>query len=95
MATPRVGGYVLVDGTGIDESNITTDGTTVAGIFKKFYAALQTNKPVIVENVINGDQEYHPFNVIIHGDNLAVQVALGSIVVQIAVDDKVTLVSNS
>lgn len=94
MATPRVGGYVLVDGTGIDESKITSSGTEVSGIFKKFYVALQTNKPVIVENVINGNQEYRPFDVTIYGNNLAIQVALGSIVIKISDDDKVTKVSS-
>lgn len=91
----RVGGYVLVDGTGIDESTITTDGTKVEGIFKKFHDALKTNKPAIVENVINGDNAYGPFDITLYGDDLAVQAALGSIVVRISADDEVTLVSNT
>lgn len=90
MAKASVGGYVLVDATGLDESTITTSGTKIDGIFTKFYAALNTGKPVIVENVINGDSEYSPFEVTISGDSLAVQVALGSKVVQIAADDNVT-----
>lgn len=90
MAYPRVGGYVLVDATGIDESTLTTEGTKIDGIFQKFHNALKTRKPVIVENVINGDNEYSPFEVTISGDDLAVTVALGSIVVQVAADDTVT-----
>lgn len=88
----RVGGYALVDGSGIDEAQISTGGAeiTVPGIFTKFHNALLTQKPVIVENVVNGDNVYNPFEVTIHGDNLKVTVSLGTIVVQIGADDKVT-----
>lgn len=93
----RVGGYVLVDATGIDEDAIkeaSTTGVTVPGIFAKVHAAALTGKPIIFENVINGDNAYAPFDVSLYGDSLAYTVALGLITVQIAADDKVTQLSN-
>lgn len=94
MSYPRVGGYVLVDGSGIDETAITEGEQTISGIFARFHAALLTHKPVIVENVVNGEQEYQPFDVTIHGDDLVINVALGTIVVSISADDKVTKIDN-
>lgn len=90
-----VGGYVMVDCTGIDEKAITdasTTGVTVPGIYAKFDAAHKTNKPVIAYNVITGSNKYGPFDVSIYGNSLAYQVALGTIVVQVSADDKVTKV---
>lgn len=89
----RVGGYVLVDATGIDEkaiSDANTTGVTVDDIFVKVRAAAKTGKPVIFENVVNDGNEYSPFEVSLYGDSLAYTVALGSIVVQIVADDKIT-----
>lgn len=95
MSMPMVGGYVMVDGTGLDEkaiSDASTAGVTVAGIYAKFDAAYKTHKPVVIYNVITDSDVYGPFDVSIYGDSLAYQAALGTIVINVSADDKVTKV---
>lgn len=50
------GGYVMVDFGGADFANI-GDGVTIAGIYAKLLAALNTGKPIYGYNVLNSTND--------------------------------------
>lgn len=50
------GGYALVDFSGVDLGNL----GTVTGIYEKVKNAVSTNKPIVIYNVVNGDQAFTP-----------------------------------
>lgn len=51
-------GYVMVDGTGIDLGNL----GTVTGLYTNVKRAVETGKPIILENIVNGAQNFSPIN---------------------------------
>jgi hypothetical protein len=51
-----VGGYVMVDCKGLDLGDL----SKVDGLYKKVSDALETNKPIALYNIVNGDQEFKP-----------------------------------
>lgn len=59
--TNRVGGYIMVDCTGID---LTTGDTpiTVPGIWDIATAAMKSKKPIVAEGLTYGDAPVTPVN---------------------------------
>lgn len=51
-------GYIIIDGTGIDLGEL----GTVTGLYTKVKEAIATNKPIVLENVVNGTQAFTPIN---------------------------------
>lgn len=50
------GGYALVDFAGVDLSNL----GKVDGIYEKTKAAIETEKPLVIVGVVNGEQAFTP-----------------------------------
>lgn len=50
------GGYVMIDCKGVDLGNL----SPVSGLYSKVKDALQTDKPVVLNNVVNGEQSFTP-----------------------------------
>ena len=86
------GGYFMIDATGVNLS--AADAVTVNGLYTKVYTAMDSGKPVIFNNVLNGSNGlYTPICV-------ACSLSAGVITVHtpyksftIATDDTVTILS--
>ena len=52
------GGYVIVDCTGLDLGEL----GTVTGLYEKVKTAIDTNKPIILSGIVNGDQGFTPIS---------------------------------
>lgn len=50
------GGYVNLDCTGLDLGN----PGTVSGLYAKAKAAIETNKPIMMYGLVNGEQAFTP-----------------------------------
>ncbi len=50
------GGYSMVDCSGVDLGNL----GTVSGIYKKVKAAVETEKPIVLSGIVNGEQAFTP-----------------------------------
>lgn len=50
------GGYAMVDFTGCDLGNL----GTVAGIYERTKSAIEGDKPIILYNMVNGEQGFSP-----------------------------------
>ena len=50
------GGYALIDFSGVDLSNL----GTVTGIYKKTKSAIESEKPIVITGIVNGDQAFTP-----------------------------------
>lgn len=50
------GGYSMIDFSGCDLGNI----GTVAGIYEKTKAAIDTGKPLVLCGIVNGEQAFSP-----------------------------------
>lgn len=50
------GGYAMVDFTGCDLGNL----GTVTGIYEKVKAAIQSEKPLVLHGMVNGEQAFTP-----------------------------------
>lgn len=50
------GGYSMVDCSGVDLGNL----GTVSGIYKKVKAAIETEKPIVLSGIVNGEQAFTP-----------------------------------
>lgn len=50
------GGYSMIDCTGLDLGN----PGTVTGLYEKALNAIKTNKPLVLNNVVNGVQAFTP-----------------------------------
>ena len=50
------GGYAMVDCSGLNLGN----PGTVAGLYAKAKAAIETNKPVVLSGIVNGEQAFTP-----------------------------------
>ena len=51
-----IGGYAMVDFTGCDLGNL----GTVAGIYQRVKAAIESNKPLVLSGMVNGEQSFTP-----------------------------------
>ena len=50
------GGYVMIDCTGVDLGNL----SPVSGLYAKVKDALHTGKPIVINNIVNGEQSFSP-----------------------------------
>ena len=50
------GGYAMVDCTGLDLEDL----GTVSGLYEQVKNAVNTGKPIVLNNVVNGDQRFSP-----------------------------------
>lgn len=50
------GGYVLIDGTGIDLGDL----GIVTGIYNRVKTAILSNKPIVISGLVNGTQKFTP-----------------------------------
>lgn len=50
------GGYVMVDCNGVDLNDL----GTVTGLYKKVSGALETDKPIVLYNIVNDTQAFKP-----------------------------------
>ena len=50
------GGYVMIDCAGVDLGNL----SPVNGLYSKAKNALNTGKPIVLNNVVNGEQSFTP-----------------------------------
>ena len=50
------GGYAMVDFSGCDLGNL----GTVTGIYKRTKAAIESNKPLVLSGMVNGEQSFTP-----------------------------------
>ena len=83
-------GYVLVDCTGFDFSNV----GKVDGIYAKMRAAYDTKKFVLCENMVNGSAKFSPIPAFLalagSGDNVYVVLAVMNIAYNITKDDNIS-----
>lgn len=83
-------GYVLVDCTGFDFSNV----GKVDGIFSKMKAAYDTKKFVLCENMVNGSAKFSPIPAFLalagSGDNVYVVLTVMNIAYNITKDDNIS-----
>lgn len=50
------GGYAMIDCTGLDLGDL----GTITGLYDQVKNAVATNKPIVLNNVVNGDQGFTP-----------------------------------
>lgn len=50
------GGYAMIDFSGCDLGNL----GTVTGIYEKVKAAIQSEKPLVLHGMVNGEQAFTP-----------------------------------
>ena len=50
------GGYVIIDCNGVDLGTL----GTVTGFYEKTKTAVETGKPIVLNNVVNGTQKFTP-----------------------------------
>ena len=50
------GGYAMIDFTGCDLGNL----GTVTGIYQRVKAAIESNKPLVLSGMVNGEQSFTP-----------------------------------
>lgn len=50
------GGYAMVDCSGLNLGN----PGTVTGLYAKAKAAVETNKPIVLSGIVNGEQAFTP-----------------------------------
>ena len=50
------GGYVMIDCTGVDLGDL----GAVTGFYKNVKKAVETGKPIVLNNIVNGTQKFTP-----------------------------------
>lgn len=68
------GGYVLIDGTGIDFGSL----GKVDGIYSKLQKAIATGKPCYLENCKNGSSEFSPIAVYLAYSGTDIVISIGN-----------------
>ena len=79
-------GYVMVDCTGFDFSNV----TKIDGIYEKMLAAYNTGKFVLCENMVNGTSKFSPIPAFLAIANNKIVLTVMNIAYNIASDDTIT-----
>lgn len=79
-------GYVMVDCTGFDFSNV----TKIDGIYKKMLAAYNTGKFVLCEHMVNGTSKFSPIPAFLTIANNKIVLTVMNIAYNIASDDTIT-----
>lgn len=84
-------GYVLVDCTGFDFSNV----TKIDGIYNKMMAAYKTGKFVLCENMVNGAAKFSPIPSFLAIANNKIVLTVMNLAYNIASDDTISTDSRS
>ena len=83
-------GYVSVDCTGFDFSNV----GEIDGIYNKMIAAYKTGKFVVCENMVNGSAKFTPIPAFLalagSGDNVYVVLTVMNLAYNITKDDNIS-----
>lgn len=84
------GGYVMIDGTGIDL--LAESAVTIPGLYAECQKAFATRKPVIVYNVVWGDQGViTPFNIFLIQFEGYIIGTTSTLQVEVTSEDEVTI----
>ena len=84
-------GYILIDLSGIDLAAESAD--TVAGTYAKLSEAISTNKPIIIEGLINDDIAISPVSVLVYTDTYGIEVEFNTTKITVSSADSVTISS--
>jgi archaellin len=84
-------GYILIDLAGIDLS--AESAATVAGSYAKLSEAIATNKPIIIEGLVNDDTAISPVSVLIYTDTDGIEVEFNTTKITVSSADSVTISS--
>lgn len=79
-------GYVMVDCTGFDFSDV----DKVDGIYAKMKAAYESNKFVLCENMVNGSAKFTPIPAFLAMDGTTIVLTIMNIAYNIDTDDTIT-----
>lgn len=88
-----IGGYALLDGTGIDLTDATKQ--TVTGIYSKAAQAYKSGKMVQLINTVNTAGVVSPIPVMVQVVSTAYVLSAGPYVITIGSDDGATVVDNT
>lgn len=58
MSNKSIGGYVIVDATGLDVSS--TSAKTITGIYNRLLSAISTGKPIMLTGMVKGSAAVSP-----------------------------------
>ena len=79
-------GYVMVDCTGFDFSDV----TKIDGIYNKMLKAYKTGKFVLCENMVNGTAKFSPIPAFLALDDDKIVLTVMNLAYNIASDDTIT-----
>lgn len=82
-------GYILVDLTGIDLN--ASESATVTGTYGKVSEAIATNKPIIIEGLINDDISISPVSAVVYTDTDGIEIEFNTTKITISSADSVTI----
>lgn len=82
-------GYILVDLTGIDLA--AESAATVSGAYAKVSEAIATNKPIIIEGLINDDISISPVSAVVYTDTDGIEIEFNTTKITISSADSVTI----
>lgn len=84
-------GYILIDLSGIDLA--AESAATVAGTHAKLSEAISTNKPIIVEGLVNGTKAISAISVLVYTDTNGIEVEFNTTKITVSSADSVTISS--
>lgn len=84
-------GYILIDLSGIDLA--AESAATVAGTHAELSEAISTNKPIIVEGLVNGTTVISPVSVLVYTDTNGIEVEFNTTKITVSSADSVTISS--
>jgi hypothetical protein len=84
-------GYILIDLSGIDLA--AESAATVAGTHAKLSEAISTNKPIIVEGLVNGTTVISPVSVLVYTDTYGIEVEFNTTKITVSSADSVSISS--
>lgn len=84
-------GYILIDLSGIDLA--AESAATIAGTHAKLSEAISTNKPIIVEGLVNGTTAISPVSVLVYTDTYGIEVEFNTTKITVSSADSVTISS--
>ena len=82
-------GYILIDLSGIDLA--AESAATVVGTYAKLSEAISTNKPIIIEGLINDDIAISPVSVLVYTDASGIEVEFNTTKITVSSADSVTI----
>lgn len=82
-----VGGYALIDATGLNLG----DPGTVSGLYKQIKAAVENDKPMVFVGVVNGAQKFSPITAYGGKEAAGVFASFFPITIHVTPSDVVTI----